>query len=80
MVSPCFYEREKHPPSPWKELVRAAPMTLSLWEDLKSVVAYAYQAIHGDVLRKARSFTFVQPPYYFKGLPTEQVQLSDIDS
>ena len=50
---PRFFDKNKH----------AAPLaTFSLWKDLESVYAFAYQGKHGDALKKRREW-FIEPEW-----------------
>lgn len=47
---------------PDEEVVEQVPTTLSLWQDLESVFAYAYNGLHAEALSKRKTW-FVKPEW-----------------
>lgn len=47
MVSPKFFAKDAH---------AYDPKTLSLWEDLESIFAFAYSGVHSDALKKRKDW------------------------
>jgi hypothetical protein len=52
-VAPRFFREDEH---------SGAPRTLSVWEDLESVFAFAYSGVHAEALSRCREW-FLPPAW-----------------
>jgi hypothetical protein len=51
-----FHDEQEYPASPPFEPSSRAPATLSLWDNLESVYAFAYRGPHAEALRKRKEW------------------------